>query len=466
MPHLGVWMGKRYLPYDPDQCLILAPNINNWLPEDHLARFISNVVDDLDLSELLTYYEKEFRGAPPYDPKMMVKVRIYADTVGKPSSRVIQKSMIEDLGFRFLGAGNFPDHRTIGDFRKIHHETLANFFQQVLALCKQANLVKVGTVAIDGTKVKANASIDKNYSLETLSKKEDEKLKEIARKIIEDGIKIDEEEDRIFGPDNDGYSMPKDALKRIREAKKQLEEKKKKELDEYERKLKERSEKEKETSKKIRGRKPKYPEDKDQTKLNVKKKTPRANTTDPDSRKMKTRRGFIQGYNPQIVVDVDTQIILATDLTQDHNDRRQLTPMLEQTIKNTGQIPKCATADAGYDNDDQISQFKDIDMYIPTQKDWKQRKAMREQTPPRGRIPNNLSQRERRERKLLTKKGKKKYKKRGSSVEPVIGQIKFGRGLGRLLMRGKKKGNSEWKMYCNGHNLLKLWKKTMKTAGC
>jgi len=459
-------MGKKYRHYDPDQCLIIAPNINDWLPEDHLARFISDVVDDLDLTDILEYYEKEFRGAPPYDPKMMVKVRIYADTVGKPSSRVIQKSMIEDLGFRFLGAGNFPDHRTIGDFRKIHHETLASFFHQVLELCKQADLVKVGTVAIDGTKVKANASIDKNYSLETLKKKEDEKLKELARKIIEDGIKIDEEEDRIFGPDNDGYSLPKDAIKRVREAKKQLEEKKKKELEEYERKLRERGEKEEETGKKIRGRKPKDPEDKGQTQLEVKKKTPRANITDPDSRMMKTRRGFVQGYNPQIVVDTKTQIILATDLTQDHNDRQQLSPMLEQTIKNTGKTPKCVTADAGYDNEDQISQFKDIDMLIPTQKDWKQRNAMREQPPPRGRIPNDHSPRDRRERKLLTKKGKKKYKTRGSSVEPVFGQIKFARGLDRLLMRGKKKGNSEWKMYCTGHNLLKLWKKTKKSIGC
>jgi len=200
--------------------------------------------------------------------------------------------------------------------------------------------------------------------------------------------------------------------------------------------------------------------------LDVKTKSPTANTTDPDSRKMKTRRGFIQGYNPQIVVDADTQIILATDLTQDHNDRQQLAPMIEQTIKNTGMTPKYVTADAGYDNDEQIDQFKDIDMYVPTQKDWKQRKAMREQSPPRGRIPNNLSKRGRRERKLLTAKGKKIYKKRGSTVEPVIGQIKFGRGLDRLLMRGNEKGSSEWKMYCTGHNLIKLWKKRISNTGC
>jgi hypothetical protein len=182
---------------------------------------------------------------------------------------------------------------------------------------------------------------------------------------------------------------------------------------------------------------------------------------------MKTRKGFIQGYNPQISVDSDTQIILAADLTQDHNDIQQLSPMLKQTIENTGKIPKNATADAGYDNDDQIDEFKEkIEIYIPTQKDWKQRKAMRELPPPRGRIPNDLSKRERRERKLLTKEGKRIYKKRGSSVEPVIGQITSARGLSRLLLRGKEKGNSEFKMYCIGHNLLKLWRNSKKVAAC
>ena len=210
-----------------------------------------------------------------------------------------------------------------------------------------------------------------------------------------------------------------------------------------------------------------HPDNKKQKSQDGKQKKEVANTTDPDSRIMKTRRGFIQGYNPQLSVDSDTQIILAADLTQDHNDTQQLSPMLKQTIENTGKIPKHATADAGYDNEDQIDEFNErIDIYIPTQKDWKQRKAMREQPPPRGRIPNDLSKRERRERKLLTKKGKKIYKKRGSSVEPVIGQITSARGLCRLLLRGKEKGNSELKMYCIGHNLLKLWRNSMKVASC
>jgi transposase len=460
-------MGKKYRFYDQEQTLIMPPNLNDWLSNDHLSRFINDVVKDLDITAIMNYYEREMKGAPPYDPRMMVKIRMYADSIGITSSRKIADGLYDDIGFRFLGAGNFPDFRTISTFRMIHHEDLADLFLQVLDMCNQAGLVKMGTIAIDGTKEKANASMDKNYTLETLKKKEDklrkDYLREIARKTIEDGIKVDEEEDRIFGPDNKGYGVPKDALERVRKAKKELEENKRDQIDEYDKKQKERKQIEEETGKKLRGRKPKHP---DQMQLDLKtgkKKEPTANTTDIDSKLMKTRNGYIQGYNGQISVDADTQIILAAELTQDCNDKHQLTPMLDKTIENTGRIPKHATFDAGYDNEDQISQYRDrIDLYIPTQKDWKQRKTMREQAPPRGRIPKCLSNRERMERKLLTKKGKMIYKKRGSSVEAVFGQIKSSMGLGRLLMRGIKKCNSEWKMYCTAHNLLKLWRNKTK----
>jgi len=457
-------MGKKYRFYDPKQSLIMPPNLNDWLPENHLARFISDVVDRLDLSSIMEYYEEEERGAPPYDPRMMVKVRIYADAKGMSSSRDIAKGMHDDIGLRFLGAGNFPDFRTISDFRKIHHERLGELFLQVLELCKQAGLVKMGTVAIDGTKMKANASKQKNYTLETLERKEKEELEKIARKIIEDGIKVDEEEDKEFGPDNNGYGMPEDALERIKKAKEELEEKKRKEIEDYEKKAKERKRKEEETGKKIRGRKPKHP---NQTKLDPKtgkKKEPKANTTDPDSRLMKTRNGFIQGYNAQAAVDADTHIILAAEVTQDCNDKKQLKPMLDKTKENTGEYPKHGTFDAGYDNEDQISQYRDfIDLYIPTQKDWKQREAMRKQPPPRGRIPKNMSNRERMERKLLTKKGKEIYKKRCSSVETIFGIIKSALGLDKFLLRGRDKCDSEWKMYGMAHNVLKLWRNGLKS---
>jgi transposase len=458
-------MGKKYRFYDPKQSLIMPPNLNDWLSKDHLARFVNDVIDDIDLSSITDYYENENRGAPPYDPRMMVKIRMYADARGMPSSRKIASGMYDEMGLRFLGAGNFPDFRTVSDFRKIHHERLGELFLQVLELCKQAGLVKMGTVAIDGTKMKANASKDKNFTLETLSKKEREELERIARKIIEDGIKVDEEEDRIFGPDNKGYGVPEDAIERIREAKKILEEKKRKEIEEYEKKLDERKKREEETGKKLRGRKSKHPNQMELDFQSRKKKRPTANTADPDSRLMNTRNAYIQGYNAQASVDADTHIILAAEVTQDCNDKNQLVPMLDKTIENTGEVPKNGTFDAGYDNEEQISQYRDfIDLYIPTQKDWKQRKAMRGQPPPRGRIPKNMSNRERMERKLLTKKGKKIYKKRGSSVETVFGIIKSAMGLDKFLLRGKEKSDSEWKMYCMAHNVLKLWRNALKVT--
>ena len=459
-------MPKKYLPYNPNQLLLLPPNLNDWLNENHLARFISQVVDSLDLSNIINHYESETRGAPPYDPVMMVKIRMYADCVGTPSSRAIEKAMVENVPFRFLGAGNFPDFRTISDFRKIHHESLAELFNQVLSLCQHAGLVKMETTATDGVKIKASASLDKSYPEETLDKKI-EKHKEMAKKIIEDGIQLDEHEDRVFGPENSGWKMPKDALERYHRAKEELEKIKQKEMDEYKRKLEERDQKENESGMKVSGRKLKHPKDKKRKTRDGKVKEPKANITDPDSRIMKTRKGFIQGYNGQIMVDVNTQIIIAADLVQDQNDTQQFAPMMDQAIQNTGKIPTNATADAGYDNDEQLKQFEDdIILHVPTMKGWKQRKAMREQPPPRGRIPKHLSSRERRERRLLTKKGKGIYKKRGSSVEPVIGQITSARRLGNLLLRGIVKGKSEWKMYCTGHNLLKLWRHSVNGSVC
>ena len=442
--------------------MILPPNLDDWLPKDHFARFISSVIDTLDLSEIINYYEVETKGAPPYDPKMMVKIRTYADCIGRPSSRKINKGMVDEIPFRFLGAGNFPDFRTISDFRKIHHKALANLFTQVLGLCDKAGLIKLTTVSLDGTKMKANASIDKNRTMKKLRELEN-KYEEIARKTIEDGIKTDEEEDEIYGKDYDGHSVPKDALERVRKAMRDLEEEKRKKQEEYQKHADERKKKEEETGKKLRGRKPISPDDKKKKE----KKEPVANTTDPDSRIMKTRNGFIQGINSQAAVDADSQIIVAAEVTQDHNDLNQLESMINKVIENTKKTPKNVVADAGYDNSDQIKRLKELcNVLIPTQKDWKQRKAMKEQSVPRGRIPKRLTERERRERALLTKRGKAIYKKRGSSIEPVNGQIKTARGLCTFLLRGIEKVASEWKMYCIGNNLLKLWRHSVIKQKC
>ena len=449
-------MGKKYRFYDQNQTLILPLNIREWLPKGHLALFISDVVDEMDLTLIFAYYEGEERGSPPYDPCMMAKILFYAYCIGVSSSRKIAKKLHEDIGFRYIAAGNFPDFRTISDFRKIHINTLEELFVQVLLLCDAAGLVKLGTVSLDGMKVEANASLQKTKQYEALCK-EEEQLRKIVRDLFRQAERIDQEEDRLFGEDKCGDELPpgfqnkKERLKRIRKAKEQLEKKQQKQYEEYQKNLKKREEMEKTRGKKLRGRKP-YPVSK------APDEELKANTTDPDSRVMKTRKGFIQGYNGQAMVDADSQIIVAGDLVQDENDRHQQIPMMEKLKKYLGRIPEKLTMDAGYWDEQRLKQLEEyIDLYVATEKDWKEREKLRNCLPPRGRIPKNMGYKERMERKLRTKRGKEIYKKRCSSVEPVFGQIK-NRGLGRLLLKGLEKSKGEWLLICLSHNLLKLWK--------
>jgi len=409
--------------------------------------FVSEAVDEFDLSEIFEYYERSDRGYPPYHPTMMVKVIVYGYCIGVRSGRRIQRALYEDVAFRVLGAGNFPDFRTICDFRKIHLKTLEGLFVQVLAMCEKTGLVKLGTVALDGTKMKANASLDNTKT-----------YKKIVKDIFKEAQEIDEMEDRLYGPDNSGYELPeglrtrKERLERFRKAKKEIEEEQRKKHEQYDEKVQERTKQEKETGKKKRGRKPKpVPEEPD----NKKKR----NTTDPDSRIMKTRKGFIQGFNGQIAVDTDTQVIVGQDVTQDENDKHQLAHMMENVEKNTGRKPKRGTMDSGYWTEKEIEAVPDdIDLYITTTKDWKQRKKMRENPSPRGRIPKDTDLQGRMERKLLTMKGRAIYKKRGASVEPVFGQIKDARGIDRFHLRGIDKVKGEWSLITMTHNLLKLWR--------
>jgi len=455
-----IFMAKKYRPYQPNQEYLLPPNIHDWLPENHLAYFISETVDNLDLSEIFEYYEPSDRGNPPYHPTMMTKVIFYAYCIGTPSSRKIDKALEEDVPFRVLGAGNFPDFRTISEFRRIHLEPLSGLFVQVLELCETAGMVKLGVVAIDGTKIKANASMDKNRKHKKLTE-EEERLEKIVKDMFEQAENIDKDEDRIYGPTNRGDELPKgfrtrkERLERIRKAKEDLEKAQREKQEKYEKMIDERKKKEEGTRKKLRGRKPKKIDD-----INEDKAV--ANTTDPESRIMKTRKGFIQGYNAQAGVDCESQVIVAAAVTQEQNDKHQLVPMLNLIRENTGKNPNKTIEDAGYWNHDQINNVdNDIELFIATDKDWKQREKLRMLPPPRGRIPNNLSPKDRMERKLLTKRGKAIYKMRGCTIEPAFGQIKDSRGLKKFLLRGLNKVNGEWNLMCITHNILKLWKKTV-----
>jgi len=449
-------MNRVFLHYDPNQSLLLAPNLREWLPPDHLAYFISDVVDNMDLTPFFKHYDSPEGGAPPHHPTMMVKLVLYGYATGTAASRRIAQATEENVAFRILAAGNHPDFRCISDFRKNHIEDLKALFKQVLKLCRESGLAKLGVVSLDGTKVKANASLAKNRKYETLVE-EEKRLEDEIHEALMKGVKVDEEDDRKYGRDMRGDELPKelrtrkDRLERIRQAKAELERKAVAEAQKQEEKLEERKRKEEEQGQKLRGRKPNEPDSKVASDA-------KANTTDPESRIMKTSKGFVQAYNGQAVVDIENQIIVACGLTQEENDFHQLNPMLSRTIENVGQTPGAGLGDAGYWTEEEIKNAPpDIELYIATTKDWKQRKALREMPPPRGRIPKDMSLRDRMERKLLTKKGRQLYKKRGSTVEPVFGQIKA-RGGDRFLLRGTDKADGEWSLYCTTHNLLKLQK--------
>jgi transposase len=450
-------MTRKYITYNPTQSFLLPPDPRDWLPDGHLALFISDTVDDLDISSIYEHYDKAEAGAPPFNPAMMVKILLYSYCKGIPGSRRISAAVEEDIAFRFLAAGNTPDFRTICLFRKTHIEPLKGIFKQVVRLCRRAGLVKLNVTAGDGTKMKANASLSKSKTMDALIE-EDARLEKEINDALVAGMKADEEDDRRYGQDKRGDEPPefiRNARKRrefIREGIERLAREEKEKMDAQEKKIEERQRKEEETGMKLPGRKPKSPE----AVVDHEKK---ANTTDPDSRIMKTRSGYVQGYNGQAVVDCDSQIIVAQAITTDENDVHQIAPMLNEVRRITGSLPTMETLDAGYWSEQGVLEAPPgVELFIATKKDWKQRKALAELPAPRGRIPASATLRDRMERKLLTKRGKEIYKLRGKTVEPVFGQVKDGRRLDRFLLRGDEKVSMEWSLICSTHNLLKLWK--------
>ena len=428
-------MSKTYLPYDPDQQLLLPAALREWLPDDHLAYFISDVVDQLDLSSITARYEGERRGGPPYHPRMMVKVLLYGYCVGVASSRRIAQRLHEDIAFRVLAANNTPDFRTISDFRKDHLGALSGLFLQVLAFCQRAGLVKLGHVALDGTKVRANASRHKAMSYRRMKEKEEQLAAEVAE-LLRRAQEVDDEEDRRYGKDKRGDELPEELafregrLEKIREAMAALEA-------------------EAQAAAEAEGKThPGEPEDKAQR-----------NFTDAESRIMPAPGGrdFLQAYNCQAVVDHAHQVIVAARATNQSSDKQQAAAMMRETIDNVGAVPREVSADAGYYSAKAVDDLQalGVDPYVAPE----QTRHGRVVPPaPRGRIPRHLSPRDRMRRKLQTKRGRKRYALRMETVEPVFGQIKAGRGFRQFLLRGLEKVNAEWSLICTGHNLLKLFR--------
>ena len=431
-------MSKVFRPYDPEQTYLMPASLRDWLPQDHLAYFVTDVVDHLDLSDIFERYEKEERGYPPYHPKMMVKVLLYAYSIGVPSSRKIAKRLQEDIAFRVLAANNTPDFRTISDFRKEHLKALAALFLQLLKICQKAGLVKMGHVAIDGTKIKANASKHKAMSYKRM-KEEEVRLKTEVEELLKRAEVTDNEEDKQYGKNKRGDELPEELafresrLRKILEAKAALEAEAKAD-----------DEQKPGNSGESGGA---IPEDKAQR-----------NFTDPESRIMPISgsKDFMQAYNAQAAVDSAHQVIVAAEITDHPTDRGQAEPMMDKVKENTGELPTQMSADAGYFSSDAVTNLtaKGIDVYMPPNKTPHSDFVL---AAPRGRIPNNLSIPDKMRRKLKTKKGRKCYGLRKELPEPVFGQIKQVRGFRQFLLRGMAKVSSEWKFICTGHNLLKLF---------
>jgi transposase len=410
-------MDKTFRPYDPDQLLLLPPNLREWLPSGHLAYFIADVVEDLDLSAVTQVYERELRGYPPYHPVMMVKVLLYGYAIGVRSSRRLARACVEDVAFRVLAVNNAPDFRTLSEFRRRHLATLGELFQQVLRLCRQAGLVKLGTVALDSTTIKANASKHKAMSYARMERAERE-LEATVRRILDEAERVDAEEDARFGGDRRGDDLPEELadpvrrLQKIREAKAALE------ADARQAAAARRTAWE--AQGRI-GRPPRAPA--------TVRPAPRAqrNFTDPDSKLMKGPDGLIQAYNAQVVVTTGTQIIVAQDVSKPA-DAPHLGPMVEQVIGRLRRRPRRLLADAGYCSETNLAYVarRGIDGYIATQR-WTHGTGPAPAA--RGRPPEGLSGRERMARRLRTHRGQAVYRLRMLTVEPVVGQLKHALGV-------------------------------------
>jgi transposase len=471
-------MAYNFVAADRDQLLLMPPSLAEWLPPEHLAWFVLDVVAELDLNAFVSAYRSDGRGGAAYDPPMMVALLLYAYCVGERSSRVIERRCAEDVAFRVVAANQLPDHATIARFRVTHQDALADLFGQVLALCGRAGLIRAGLVAIDGTRMQANASEGANRTAEQL-----------AKEILEEAAAVDAAEDERLGSAR-GDELPAQLRgsgrrQRIRQLLDELEADAAKRS--YEAALARRAEIEAQTGRRLAGRKPKP---------DAMHRRPRqkANTTDPDSRLMKAPGGYVQGYNAQAVVTED-QVIVAAQVTNDGNDDGQFVPMVQATKANlrwagVRSRVRVVVADAGYWSNDNAKTPGVEPLIAPgksreinRQDESEQRRADVLSRVERGEITaddaavelglgrSRISQlllARRRDlpptpavamvAKLATPRGRRLYKKRSASVEPVFGQTKHNRGVRRFSRRGLSAVDSEWKLVAATHNLLKLWR--------
>lgn len=458
--------------------MLMPLSVADWLPGGHLAWFVIDVVDELDLSAFLCGYRPDGRGGAAYSPAMMVALLVYAYSVGERSSRSIERRCVEDVAFRVVAANQVPDHATIARFRVTHAGALAALFGQVLALCARAGLVRAGLLAVDGTRLAANAARSANRTAEQL-----------AAEILAEADAVDAAESDRFG-DARGDELPAEVSGPGRRARLQrlLRELEDEEAEKsYEAHIARRAEVEEATGRPVRGRRPKADSATHRSRQ-------RANTTDPDSRLEKVKGGYVQGYNAQAVVTAD-QFIVAAEVTNEANDVGQFAPMItaaKSNLRSAGGKSRVRTvvADAGYWSNDN-AELAGVETLIAPGKARHMKRVTDTETArsellarvERGEVSRadaaarlavtraRVNQLLRRRRagtaetlttamvaKLATPRGKRLYKKRSPSVEPVFAQIKHNRGIRTFSLRGLPAVDSEWKLIAATHNLLKLWR--------
>jgi transposase len=444
-------MAYNFLRGDHHQPYLLPPDLRDWLPADHLAWFVRDVVDQLDLGLFLRGYRADGHGHPAYHPKTLLGVLLYGYCIGARSSRQIQRRCQEDLAFWVLAGNQVPDHVTIARFRVRHQQALAGFLVQSLQLCAAAGLVRLGVIALDGTKVAANAADRANRTLA--------KLHHEVAQILQEAAETDQAEDRQHGPAHGDelpaeLASPSGRLARLQQAKARLEAEAAARQQRYEQRVADLA-----AAARAKGKQPRA-----RIKPRARDEAPKpeavANVTDPDSRLVSTRKGSLQGYNAQAVTTME-QLVVAAELTQQASDLQQLGPMLEATAATLAaagiaERPGTLLADCGYWTIANLTQIPGApELLIPPARHGRQGKPRKD-----GRSSESRSDglRAAMTAKLANEDGKTRYAKRKETVEPVFGQVKDVRGARRFMRRGLRACTAEWKLLCGTHNLLKLWR--------
>jgi transposase len=439
-------MGQNFLSCDREQDYLMAPSLREWLPAGHLAWYVLDVVDELDLGAFCAVYRADGSGRPAHDPAMMVALLVYAYAVGERSSRQIERRCREDVAFRVIAANRAPDHTTVARFRKDHAERLASMFVQILALCAKAGMVRVGTVAVDGTKIKADAGLAANRTYP--------KIREEVDRILAEADAVDAREDEQFGGAC-GDELPPELAEpvsrraRLRAAKRELDAEEAARQADYQARMTVREEHRQKTGKNPRGRPPVAP--KDEQLANSKR-----NITDPDSRIMSARGAHVQAYNAQAIVG-EGQVILAAQVTNSPNDSNQLQRMLAAARENLDAIDhdekiKCVLADGGYWNHDDIRAVGQTRTVVIVPTSDPHHKGPRKLGPRQGQQADRIN------KILATSAGRRLYRRRAAIVEPVFAHTKHTRGIDRFARRGTQAVSNEWQLIAATHNLLKLFR--------